>query len=147
MMTPPRVFRSIFLAEAMLSIGSGAFAMAAPQAFVAQFVEGPVPANIDAMAPWFGSACVLMGYLLWRLLAEGNKESLLAFLHAFLLGDVLFVWVTARFVTRYGQWNAAALGSIGLTVLLAGSRLFYLLLRPESILSKDAERQASPRMA
>jgi hypothetical protein len=139
------VFRSIFRTDALLNLFSGAYAIIAPQSFMAQFVGGPLMAKAESAVPWFGALCFAVGYIQWRLLTKANREALIAFLQGFLIGDVLYIWAFSRFVMSTGVWNLSSFLSVGTTASYFVVRVYYLFLHPERILSRDEELAAAKR--
>jgi hypothetical protein len=124
------VFRRVFLFDAILNVGSGAYAIAFPAAFMGQFSSGPLPAGADAAAPLFGALCVVLGFIEWRLVTQARREALIAFMQGFLIGDVLYIASFVRFVVNDAEWTIPSILSVGTTASFGLFRSYYLS-RPE----------------
>jgi hypothetical protein len=129
-------FRGIFLFDAILNVGTGAYAIVWPRSFMGQFLAGPLPVGVEAAAPLFGALCVVLGFIEWRLVMQAKREALLAFMQGFLIGDVLYIASFVRFVGVYAEWNIPSLLSVGTTASFGLCRAYYLS-RPERMRAFD----------
>lgn len=130
--------RTLFLAvfawgEAALNVVSGAFAAAAPVAFLGSYA--PQLAETAAFADplthnfvrTFGMMVVVLGAVQHGAYRLGGATVRAWVLGAMLFGDLLHLVTWWPYQSTVGAWNAAAWFNLGITLFLAATRTGFLL--------------------
>ena len=130
-----QIFNAVFgVYEVLLDVGSGSWAILAPESFSRSFLSNASGINYSAgsvryLTQSFGMMLVTLGMAQYSSLNGTKPEKAQAWLKTLLAGDVIHGALTFNYFYRYNRGQLLsfpAVFSLGNTLLLALTRLYYM---------------------
>ncbi|NDJ36908.1 MAG: hypothetical protein GYB64_19835 [Chloroflexi bacterium] len=125
-MPTPRI-KLLFYAEVVINTISAVMVFAFGGAFLRSFNLDPALPLVSESLGWFGALLVVITVIMARALLSDNEQALRFVIEGYLIGDVVYLIVLARWLSAAGAgWSIGAAFAVGLTLVLIVGRIVYL---------------------